>query len=390
MNNGETILGHLRRIRPESGTLWEIKKLIEHVEKYGCENKAQPYRLLEEIIRLLTECSSTNPDEENTSVVVVSWMTRLQEQNKLPCMNEFQFDQVVQWLKKKLLNTSSNIDLISRCCIAFCGLFASHPMNAGKYFIDTCNPNTGDLLKYVCWSYHIDIVVNVIRCLDILVGILISSQLTKEQIDICTDVGSKILKLFYGDWDTKPMLNTDILPGYLFHSLQLSHRIATISPEFAKQNVSELLGLSRAYIHFGIEHFSTTALTPQKVYMSQQALYDSAEDFEGNINSERTRNCGGKTPKTRKPRLRSNASERNMGNASPERNVALLSMDMRTSDSDASEQENTGNRVLFERNRMAKIRLASIYLIGAVVKAMERSLMYGYWHALFPCGTGNY
>ncbi|XP_073834993.1 HEAT repeat-containing protein 6 isoform X2 [Musca autumnalis] len=227
-------------------------------------------------------------------------------------------------------------------------------------------------------------------CLDRVVGTFICAQInaSEEHKNTSAEIGGKILQLFYSSQD-EAIFEGDLGATYLYHSLQLINRIISINTEFARQNISELLGLSRAYLHYGIEHFGIVPSVPQKVYMSQQALYDSAEDFDSNINSERIRNCGGKAQKTRKPRLKSNNTDRKVSSGSPERKITLLSMDMRTSDSDTSEQENTGSSVLFERNKMAKIRLASISLVGAIVKAVERRILYGFWHALFPSGTGD-
>uniref|UniRef100_A0A1I8PGI2 HEAT repeat-containing protein 6 n=1 Tax=Stomoxys calcitrans TaxID=35570 RepID=A0A1I8PGI2_STOCA len=384
---GETmdlVLEHLLCCRQGNKDLVEISKLIQHVDKYGCENRSQQFRIVDEIIQLLAnDLNALLPDE---SVSVVICMTHLWEQNKLPTLNETQFDVVLQLLRKNLEECQKPETLI-KILNTLCGLFAKHPMNVDRYFIDIIGSGNNGLLQYVAWESSIDVLVNAVRCIDICLGILCCSPLSQEQEQVCDDILKKFLNLFFNASESRPKIDSDMLPVFALHTLQAIQRIISLNPELVKQNVSELLGFARSYLHFGLDNIKEFPIMPQKVYMSQQALYDSAEDFENSMSSEKTRNCGGKTPKTRKPRLKSNTAERNVTSGSPERKVTLLSMDIRTSDSEASELENSGNRVLFERNRMAKIRLASIAIIEAIVKTLERRYVYGYWHVLFPSGT---
>ncbi|XP_061388133.1 HEAT repeat-containing protein 6 [Musca vetustissima] len=386
MNNFETTINHLRRCRSENKDLLEVTNLIDHVVKYGCENKAQQQRIIDEIIRFVTNNNSI-PDEILV-VCVVALVTHLQEQKKLSCFNTSQVDQVVQSLIRILRNSNDDTDTVSKICSVFCSILTTQPMNINEYFAQTAR----GLTNHLTWDSGRDVIINIIRCLDCMVGALNCGQTspTNEIVDTCAEIGGKMLMLFYNSHDYVATLGVDIVPTYLLHSLQMINCIISINAEFARKNISELLGLSRAYLHFGIEQIDSVPSAPQRVYMSQQALYDSAEDFDSNINAERIRSCGGKAQKNRKPRIKTNSNhDRKVPNSSPERKGTLLSMDMKTSDSDTSEQESAGNNVLFERNKMAKIRLASISLVGSIVKTVERRILYGYWHALFPSGTGD-
>ncbi|KXJ81451.1 hypothetical protein RP20_CCG019819 [Aedes albopictus] len=54
----------------------------------------------------------------------------------------------------------------------------------------------------------------------------------------------------------------------------------------------------------------------------------------------------------------------------------------RTSDSDFSESESS--RAQIDRHKLSKLRLTALTLVGTIAQSVEKKLMFGYWHALFP------
>lgn len=387
----ENVLCHLRQSRSNKKYILEIKNLLEHVEKHGCENKTQEYSIVDEIVQ--TVASTT---EDANSVGCVIWLAYLQEQQKLPLLKESQFDKLFEWLFKQLQNNADNNEVVSRTCIALSGLIAIHPMNGNRNFLDEFSVNKMGILKYLSCKNSACVIINVLLCLDNVLNVLKDAQITEQQKEVCAEAGRQILLIYYGD--EKLDFDADNVSMLSLHSLQILHKIIALHPDFAKLHVAELLGLAKSYFHYGIDNVENSLEKPQKVFMSQQALYDSAEEIEVKINSEKARSCGGKTPKTRKPRAvakntRSTDYRNSGGYRSPDGKSGLVvapSFDMRTSDSDVSEPENTTNRILYERNRRAKIRLASIALVGTISRLLERRILYGYWHALFPSGTGRH
>ncbi|XP_075155248.1 HEAT repeat-containing protein 6 [Haematobia irritans] len=376
--NTREIHEHLRQCYVENKEFLEIIKLLDHVEKHGYEKRTQQLKILDDIILVIENEDSSSHAE---CIYFVIWLTQLQDDKKLPFFNDSQFNVVTRLLQINL-EKCHNLELVSKILTVFCGLFSKYPTNATKHMHIL---NT--ILEYISWERTVDVLVSAVRCLDVLIGFISCPPSPVEQTNCGEKILEKILALFYSI-DSMPLIDSEVLPTFLIHSLQIVHRTMLMTPVFAKQHIPELLGLARSYLHFGIDANTIPAL-PQKVYMSQQAVYESAEEFENNMSSEKARNFGGKTLKNRKPRLKSNTGDLGVTNTGPEAKVTLLSMDMKTSDSEPSEQECSGNRVLFERHRVAKIRLASISIIGAIVKTLERRFLYGYWHALFPSGTGE-
>lgn len=53
-----------------------------------------------------------------------------------------------------------------------------------------------------------------------------------------------------------------------------------------------------------------------------------------------------------------------------------------TSESDASDTET--NRVTHNREKEAKLRLSTLALLSVVAKNVEKRILFGYWHCLFP------
>lgn len=382
--SAENIFCHLRHNHLNKNYLQIIKQL-DNIEKHGCECKAQQHKVLEDLLQMLPKQMAANDDGAVIFSCVIL-LTYLQEQQKLPCFSETQFDNLWQWLVGLHKCRENSVEDLSRVNIAIGNLFASHPGICDKYFAEALQP----LIKNISFKNADILLVTSLQCLSKILSSL--KDLSDEQLVACTEAGREVLQLHYGK--VQPKADSLSISVIVLSTLQIFHRMVALNADFAKAQISELLGLSKTYIHYGLETSEkTTLLRPQKVNISQQALYDSAEEIETVINSEKVKNCGGKTPKTRKPRTvvkNTRCNDCKPLNLSAENGNISLTLDLKTSDSELSEPENATNRVLFERSRNAKIRLAAISLIGSIARSMERKVMFGYWHALFPSGTSRF
>ena len=380
----EKILFRLRSTRSNKKTFSDIFHLLEQLEENGFAKENQ--KILEEILRIFSSVSINAPPEDNDLVVeCVIWLTHLQKRKKSPLLNETQFDVLFQWLIEQNLScgaVNSCTNLIAIEC-----LFASHPEKRNKCFVTVVKY----ILKYITRQVSIDLLINLIQCLENIIYPLRDVKMSDEQIEVCSAAGNSILNIFYEEWkiDVK---NINVL-NLVLESLQILNEIIILNSNFAKTKVAELLGLAKSYMLFGVDAKNCFFAKPQKLSVSQQSLYDSAEDIEVVINSDNARNSGGKTPKTRRPRtvvketrFNGYGNDINRNQSSKERGLLF---DIKVSDSDVSDSENTTNRILFERSRKAKIRLAAINLVGNIARLLERKIIFGYWHALFPNGTGK-
>ncbi|XP_023298527.2 HEAT repeat-containing protein 6 [Lucilia cuprina] len=381
----ESILFHLRQNRSNKKDL-QVLKLLENIEKHGGENKSQQHGVLEELLQLLTNATSNTRIATDDAIGCVIWMTYLQQQQKLPSLDESQFEILLKWILEQHNSNSNNTDSVCRVLVALGSLFMLHPSYGNKYFTSTLNI----ILGYISYETPSSFLIVALQCMDKILSSLNDVKLSDEQSAACTDAGIKLIQLHYGD--VKLVVDSLNITVVILCTLQILHKIVTMNSNFAKLQVSELLGLAKAYFRYGVDATETSLVKPQKVYMSQQALYDSAEEIETVINSENARSCGGKTPKMRKPRSvvkNSHPNDYKSINRSSENRCDTIVVDIKLSDSEVSEPENATNRILFERSRKAKIRLASISLVGAVLRILERKTLFGYWHALFPSGSAE-
>uniref|UniRef100_A0A182PQC7 HEAT repeat-containing protein 6 n=1 Tax=Anopheles epiroticus TaxID=199890 RepID=A0A182PQC7_9DIPT len=175
------------------------------------------------------------------------------------------------------------------------------------------------------------------------------------------------------------------------------------SSEWTNSQLGRLIGASKAFIMYGIPEVAK--LLPQRVPVSQQGI---PEPQHIPISK------GGKTAKTRRTRTHHKNRRgglRNSGTGSREKqpndgdinrqpyseaSIVLewsskcqppLAGCYLTSDSDYSETEATSSRTQVERHRSAKLRQGALVLIGTLAQNVEKRIMFGYWHALFPDET---
>ncbi|XP_058462636.1 HEAT repeat-containing protein 6 [Malaya genurostris] len=195
-------------------------------------------------------------------------------------------------------------------------------------------------------------------------------------------------------------LKSDILPEPSFYSLMVSVlnclRLVSIRhDEWLTEHLGQLLGVAKAYMMYGIP--GVKQLPPQRIMVSQQGVPEP----------QHIPIKGGKVPKARKTNIPSKSKG---GKADGRRSTAkagttwdgfnrqpyseqslVLELPVpvsnstnayRTSDSDFSESETS--RAQMERHKLAKLRLSALNLISSISQTVEKKIMFGYWHALFP------
>lgn len=359
----------------------EIFRLLNVVDQNECAEDNR--KIIEEVLQIFSSISTNTSHDDSGLVECIIWLTHLQERKNFLLLNELQFDVLFQWIVQRKIPFEADKSCI--ILIAIERLFTTHPDNRNKYFVRVVKY----ILKYISQT-STDLLINLIQCLENIICGLRDIKLPDEQIEVCNEAGRSILNIFYGK--CKINIEKKNILHLVLGSQQILNRIIILNPEFAKINVAELFGLAKTYIRFGLNAENSLLTLPQKVCVSQQALYDSAEEIEVFINSEKARHRGGKTPKTRKPRIVKETRNNDYGNGiNLNENVIErdLHFDIKVGDSDVSDSENATNRVSFDKNRAAKTRLTAINLICNIVRLLERRIIFGYWHALFPNGTGK-
>ncbi|XP_050093715.1 HEAT repeat-containing protein 6 [Anopheles aquasalis] len=175
--------------------------------------------------------------------------------------------------------------------------------------------------------------------------------------------------------------------------------------EWKIAQLGRLIGVAKAYMMYGIP--GVTKHTPQRIPVSQQGI---PEPQQMPISK------GGKIARTRKTRTHPKNKKGGPSSVGVIRDKQQTPLDAAsanrqpyseasivlewcasqerpadgslylTSDSEQSESENSTNPRghSLELHRNARIRHAALLLIGTLAQHIEKRIMFGYWHALFP------
>ncbi|XP_055605953.1 HEAT repeat-containing protein 6 [Uranotaenia lowii] len=242
-----------------------------------------------------------------------------------------------------------------------------------------------------------EIYLAAILCLEALLVAYEENELLEKYYPL---VGDSIISLMF-------RIKTDSLaePSYcnLVTSALRCLRIISVGTnqtQWLPDHLGQLLGVAKSFMMYGIPGINH--LNPQKIMVSQQGV---PEPQHIPINK------GGKVPKTRKTRTpakgkgRSSTDTRKSGPAPGKTgsvwdensrqpytdqsfvleaiNTGYVSSSVyRTSDSDFSESETS--RAQIDRHKQSKLRLTALTLVSAIDQTVEKRIMFGFWHALFP------
>ncbi|XP_053673050.1 HEAT repeat-containing protein 6 [Anopheles nili] len=172
--------------------------------------------------------------------------------------------------------------------------------------------------------------------------------------------------------------------------------------EWTNVQLGRLIGTAKAFMMYGVPDVGK--LLPQRIPVSQQGIPEPEHipiSKGGKIAKARKTRTHPKnrrgTGTTKKTGGRMQEKQTNEGdiNRQPYSELSLVldwsskgqsfqSGSYHTSDSDYSENEATSSRAQIERHRSAKLRHSALALIGTMAQHVEKRLLFGYWHALFP------
>uniref|UniRef100_A0A182MKC1 HEAT repeat-containing protein 6 n=1 Tax=Anopheles culicifacies TaxID=139723 RepID=A0A182MKC1_9DIPT len=263
------------------------------------------------------------------------------------------------------------------------------PRNVSSALLDQCSSS--------------ELYVAAVLCLEAI--LLCCEPLAVEVLETyLTIVGNAVLDLVF---KARPESFTELAYYSLATSAVNCLRIIVTldeSNEWTNGQLGRLIGTAKSFIMYGIPDVGK--LVPQRVPVSQQGI---PEPQHIPISK------GGKTAKTRKTRTHHKNKKglsRTSGAGNREKKVpdagdinrqpyseASIVLELyskgqpstggcyQTSDSDYSENDASSSRAQMERHRTAKLRQTALVLIGTVAQHVEKRIMFGYWHALFPDET---
>ncbi|XP_038119587.1 HEAT repeat-containing protein 6 [Culex quinquefasciatus] len=380
-NELNTLLNELNSLDYKNQQITDVKAPIRLIESFVNIPTAEDTLIVKAcclVKTLVNRQKITLPG--NVAVLVISWL--------LKCLDRCFYQVVCEVL--------GTVQLLLRHCGDHVGVFAD--VLVGGNGVLVCLLGDPDYKRIERGgncdrSSSGEIYLAAVTCLE---GMLVACEeggLLEKQLPL---IGDAVLGLAF-------RVKVDVLPEASFYSLVIStfnclRLVAVQQEEWLGEHLGQLLGLAKAYVMYGIPGINQ--LTPQKVMVSQQGVPEPQHI---------PMNKGGKVPKTRKTRTPAkgvkggrNEGKRPAGKTGStwdensrqpysEHSLVLepptvtnynSSNAYRTSDSDFSESESS--RVQIDRQKLSKLRLSALTLISTITQNVEKRIMFGYWHALFP------
>ncbi|XP_058125847.1 HEAT repeat-containing protein 6 [Anopheles ziemanni] len=238
-------------------------------------------------------------------------------------------------------------------------------------------------------------------------SMLVCSEMTPETLEpYLPTVGNAVLDLIF-----KIRSESFLEPTFygLVASAMNCFRIVVelnATGDWTNAQLGRLIGVGKAFMMYGIP--DVVKLLPQRIPVSQQGIPEPQHI---------PMSKGGRVAKKRKTRTHprgkkgSTGASRTSGGSGQDKQLLPNGQSNRlpytessivlewvspakpssgcnlTSDSDYSETEATSSREQIERHRVAKLRQSALVLIGTLAQHVEKRVMFGYWHALFPDET---
>ncbi|XP_058828789.1 HEAT repeat-containing protein 6 [Topomyia yanbarensis] len=231
-----------------------------------------------------------------------------------------------------------------------------------------------------------EIYLATVLCLEALLEATGDSSALEQYLPL---IGDSVLSITF-------RIKSDILSESSFYSLMVSainclRLVSVQQEEWLVEHLGQLLGVAKAHMMYGIP--GVNHLPTQRIVVSQQGVPEPQHI---------PINMGGKVPKTRRTRTPAKAKGKRAAakvgstwdesSRQPYSEQSLVlqmptpgshsNSAYRTSDSDFSESESS--RAQIDRHKLAKLRLSALTLISTISQTVEKKIMFGYWHALFP------
>uniref|UniRef100_A0A182Q6Z2 HEAT repeat-containing protein 6 n=1 Tax=Anopheles farauti TaxID=69004 RepID=A0A182Q6Z2_9DIPT len=395
-NEINTLLNELNGLNYRSGRIGDVRS---------------PVRLVESFVNI--------PPHEDTLVVKSCFLIKSLVGRQKIILPEAVTHGLIAWLRKCLerrfyqvaCEVLGTMQLLLRRCSDIAQFYEFFISNNGILVNVLADPNyrrverrstTADQLDHCSSS---ELYLAALQCLE---SILVASEPSgSEPLEPHLElVGNAVLDLAF---KARPDAYTELAYYGLATSAVNCLRIVVAldeSGEWTTAQLGRLIGVAKAFMMYGIP--DVAKLVPQRIPVSQQGI---PEPQHIPISK------GGKTAKSRKTRARAKnkrGSSRNSGAGGAGERQSGVESDIgirqpyseasivlewsskcqpapggnyQTSDSDYSETEATSSREQLERHRSAKLRHAALVLIGTLAQHVEKRIMFGYWHALFPDET---
>ncbi|EDW65871.2 HEAT repeat-containing protein 6 [Drosophila virilis] len=364
---------------------------------YGANTAAQ-------LAHLLTEETLVSGGLGDDSLNLSAWLLWL---NELLLSRKQQLGEtqpMLEWLLQRVEHKCA-VDAL-RCLLS---LLESLPVGtASTYF---------SRLVAIQMPSSVEAALLLVLCQDKLFSTLCTpnAELQVQELQQSSQLANSLLQMHYdGRWTRMTAAETrqqeEQLTMLVAHSLQLLQKISAQHADYAQQHAPELLGMALANVRCRTDGETVKAIyqLPHRVHPAQQSAVYGQDDEDLSIGSNQNTAAAGRRVKSRK--MRSLTKQRNNGNIQESTGTAghgdrmhLLLLGNNdygcrtpsggdseggcTPTSDGAGQQLAGQKQ--QRQCLVKVRVAALQLLGAVTKQLPRRTLYGYWHVLFPSGSGG-
>nr|XP_019538414.2 HEAT repeat-containing protein 6 [Aedes albopictus] len=388
--------GQSSEYRNELNTLLNELNGLDYKNQQISDVRA-PIRLVESFVNI--------PTSEDTLIVKACYLTKtLVSRQKITLPPNVAAVQI-SWLLKCLercfyqviCEVLGTLQILMKHCREHVGMFAEFLVGSGGVLVNLlADPDYRRVERGRTYDQSSpgEIYLATVLCLE---AFLVSAEGNDAMEKYLPGIGDSIVSLAFrvkSDW-----LSDASFYGLMISALNCLRLVSIQQEDWLRDHLGQLLGISKAYMMFGIPGVNQPPA--QKIPVSQQGVPEPQHiPF----------NKGGKVPKTRKTRTiakgrgagksdakKGTAAGKTTGSSWDENSRQPYSeqcfvldtsfttsahTSYRTSDSDFSESESS--RAQIDRHKLSKLRLTALTLVGTIAQSVEKKLMFGYWHALFP------
>ncbi|XP_055530262.1 HEAT repeat-containing protein 6 [Wyeomyia smithii] len=379
-NELNTLLNELNGLDYKSQQIGDVRAPIRLVESFVNIPTSEDTLIVKAcclIKTLIVRQNITVP--VNVAIALIGWLLKCLER----CFYQVVCD-VLGSLQLLVKHCAENLSLFSECLVS----------NNGVLISLLADPNYRRLDRGSSYdsSSAGEMYLATMLCLE---AILTATEGSADAEKYFPLIGDSILSVTF-------RIRSDILPEPSFCSLMISafnclRLVATQQEDWLVEHLGQLLGVSKAYMMQGIP--GVNQLTPQKIMVSQQGVPEPQHipiNKGGKVPKTRKtrthlKGKGGRTAEARKPPPKTGGSTWDDNSRQPYSEQSLVlevpisvnaGSSYRTSDSDFSESESS--RAQIDRHRLTKLRFSALSLISAIAQTVEKKIMFGYWHSLFP------
>ncbi|CAO1344760.1 unnamed protein product [Diamesa serratosioi] len=373
-------------VNSDIGNNSELNVLLNNLN--SLDYKSQQIQNTKSILRLIESFSKIPPNNENIVLKTCCLIKQIILKQKI-LLPEDLSKSVVKWILSCMEITFSceALDVLTLLLKKNSSAVEQHGeqlLTENGFLINLLGKNPTTKIKSIDNTPQ-EIYYSVLCCIETLLSHLDNLEthfdLDYDELNI---VGKSILAFVYGL--NNSFVEIDFI-NIITTSLNSLRFICQHNSEWTSINIGELLGITKCFVMFSLT--DVVYQQPLKVMSSQQTVFEPVSSGPNKrVNGKVMKAKKTKSGKGKKVENKSNAEASNIyrrpytEHSEPSSVFPSVMQHYRTSDSDFSDNEH--NRESVSLHKQSKLRQSSLSLVAAIALTVEKRIIFGYWHSLFP------